>query len=257
MTIVSIHSVPRSGSTWLLSIFDSLLQTKCVYQPLWSYEFKNRLSETSTQDDFNQFIEDIKKSKDDYCCMKTNFHTNNGENDILTFPKQDINHVVMKHVTHHYLIEKFIESNKDIKIVRLVRKPELVIESQMKAKNEHLQDWLNGTDKNIFKECYFGFNKWLELNTYFTKLKEKYPDNVYLISYDDLLKNPQFEIEKLFDYCGFKIEESTINFINESMLKHNNYDYSVFRNKEKLVAKECQLDQEIINYIHEHQSQNI
>ena len=29
----------------------------------------------------------------------------------------------------------------------------------MKAKNEHLQDWLNGTDKNKdLKENYFGFN---------------------------------------------------------------------------------------------------
>lgn len=80
--------------------------------------------------------------------MKTNFHTNNGKNDILTYHKENMDYLVMKHTTHHYLIEKMIEFNKDIKIIGLIRSPENVIESQMKAKHENLQDWLNGTDKN-------------------------------------------------------------------------------------------------------------
>lgn len=251
MTIISIHSTPRSGSSWLLSIFDSLSRTKCVYQPLWSYAFKNRLNGlSSTQNDFKQFIKDIKETEDDYCCMKTSYHTNNGENDILTFDKIDNEHVVMKHTTHHYLIEKMIEFNKDIKIIGLIRNPEFVIESQMKAKHENLKDWLNGTDKNSnLEENYFGFNKWLELNNYFITLKEKYPNNVYLIKYEDLLKNTKVEIEKLFHFCSFQLEKSTIDFINESMSKNDDYDYSVFRNKENLIDKKCQLNEEIKEYI--------
>ena len=249
MTIISIHSVPRSGSSWLLSIFDSLERTKCVYQPLFSYAFKNQIDENSTGKDFKNFTIELRKTDDDFCCMKTNYH-NNGKNDILTFHKNDSNHVVMKHVTHHYLIEKFIEFNKDIKIIGLIRSPENVIESQMKAKHECLKDWLNGTDKNKdFKECYFGFNKWLELNNYFITLKEKYPENVILIKYEDLLKNTKIEIEKLFHFCNIKLEESTIDFIKKSSSKNDNYDYSVFRNKIKLIDKKCQLDKEIINHI--------
>ena len=250
MTIISIHSTPRSGSSWLLSIFDSLSTTKCVYQPLWSYAFKNRLNKTSTQNDFNQFIKDIRETKDEYCCMKTNYHTNNGENNILTFDKEDNEHVIMKHTTHHYLIEKMIEWNKNIKIIGLIRNPEFVIESQMKAKHENLQDWLNGTDKNKdFKENYFGFNKWLELNNYFIELKEKYPENVYLINYEELLKNTKIEIEKLFHFCGIKLTDSTLNFINKSTSTNDNYDYSVFRKKETLIERKCQLDEKIIKHI--------
>lgn len=249
MKIISIHSVPRSGSSWLLSIFDSHKNTKCVYQPLFSYAFKNKLNENSTQDDFNHFIKDIEETNDDFCCMKTNYHTNDGKNAILTYHKENIDYLVMKHTTHHYLIEKFIEFNKDIKIIGLIRNPENVIESQMKAKHEHLQDWLNGTDKNTVQQNYFGFNKWLELNNYFIKLKEKYPENVYLIHYEDLLKNTKIEIEKLFHFCDFQIEKSTINFINESMSKNDNYDYSVFRKKEILIERKCQLDEKIKEYI--------
>jgi len=250
MTIISIHSTPRSGSSWLLSIFDSLSITKCVYQPLFSHKFKNKLNKKSTSDDFNNFIKDIKETKDDFCCMKTSLHTNNGKNDVLTFDKKDNKHLVMKHTTHHYLIEKMIEWNKDIKIIGLIRNPENVIESQMKAKHENLQDWLNGTDKNTVNENYFGFNKWLELNNYFITLKEIYPNNVYLINYEDLLKNTKVKIEKLFDFCGFKLEKSTIHFINESMSKNDDYDYSVFRNKENLIDKKCQLDEKILKHIY-------
>jgi hypothetical protein len=249
MSLISIHSVPRSGSSWLLSIFDSHKNTKCVYQPLFSYTFKNRINENSTKDDFNLFIDELKETNDDFCCMKTNYHTNNGKNQPITFYKKNKKHVVMKHTTHHYLIEKMIEFNKDIKIIGLIRKPENVIESQMKAKHEHLQDWLNGTDKNTVKENYFGFNKLLELNNYFIELKEKHPENVYLISYENLLKDTNNEIEKLFRFCGIKLNEQTLNFIKESMSKNDNYDYSVFRSKETLINRKCKLDETIKEYI--------
>ena len=248
--MISIHSAPRSGSSWLLSIFDSCVNTKCLYQPLFSYAFKNQIHDKSSQKEFTTFTNELKETEDDFCCMKTNYHTNNGKNDILTYHKENMEYLVMKHTSHHYLIEKMIELNKDIKIIGLIRNPENVIESQMKAKHENLQDWLNGSDKNKdLKENYFGFNKWLDLNNYFITLKEKYPNNVYLIKYEDLLKNTKVEIEKVFHFCGIKLEKSTIDFINESMSINDNYDYSVFRKKETLIKRECKLDAKIINHI--------
>jgi hypothetical protein len=252
MNIISIHSVPRSGSSWLLSIFDSCINTKCVYQPLFSYAFKNRINENSSKQDYDKFIDELKETKDDFCCMKTNYHTNNGKIKHLTFNKEENKYLIMKHVTHHYLIDKFLEFNKNIKIIGLIRNPLNVIESQMKAKNENLKDWLNGTDKNKnIKENYFGFNKWLELNKYFIELKEKYPENVYLINYEDLLKNTKIEIEKLFQFCSFKLEKSTIDFIKESSSKNDDYDYSVYRNKDKIINRKCNLDINIVKYIND------
>lgn len=251
MNVISIHSVPRSGSSWLLSIFDSCVDTKCVYQPLFSYAFKNKINENSSKRDFDEFIEELKETKDDFCCMKTNYHTNDGKNKPLTFNKEENKYLIMKHVTHHYLIEKFIEFNKNIKIIGLIRNPENVIESQMKAKHENLEDWLNGTDKNTVKENYFGFNKWLELNKYFMELKKKYPKNVYLINYEDLLKNTEIEIEKIFQFCGLELKKSTIDFINVSLSKNDEYDYSVCRNKDTIINRKCNIDINIIKYIND------
>jgi hypothetical protein len=254
-SIISIHSVPRSGSSWLLSIFNSNTETKCVYQPLFSYAYKNILNETSSTKDFDNFINNIDQTDDSFCNMKTNLHTNNGINKILDFNKTIAKNIVMKHVTHHYLIEKMIEWNPNIKIIGLIRNPVQVIESQMNAKHENLKDWLNGEDKNNdLKENYFGFNKWLEINNYFIYLKEKYEHNVYLIRYEDLLKNSLEEIEKLFIFCNIKIEKSTINHINISTSKHDEYDYSVFRNRNLLINKKSNLNQEIQDYIENNSS---
>ena len=248
--IISIHGVPRTGSSWLLSIFNSNNETKCIYQPLFSYSFKNILNETSSNIDFDNFINNIKETDDSFCNMKTNFHTNNGINKILDFDKTNIKTIVMKHVTHHYLIEKMIEWNPNIKIIGLIRNPTQIIESQMNACHENLKDWLNGEDKNNdLKENYFGFNKLMELNNYFIYLKEKYEKNVYLIRYEDLLKNTLEEIRKLFIFCNIKLENSTIEHINISTSIHDKYDYSIFRNKELLINKKNNLNQEIQDYI--------
>ena len=44
---VAIHGVPRSGTTWLGSIFDSSPNVIYRNQPLFSYAFKSYLSEHS------------------------------------------------------------------------------------------------------------------------------------------------------------------------------------------------------------------
>ena len=59
MKIISLNSCPRSGSTWLQSIFDAHPNIKSVYQPLFSYAFKNCLSNESTKTEFDQFLIDI------------------------------------------------------------------------------------------------------------------------------------------------------------------------------------------------------
>ena len=84
MNLISLHSCPRSGSTWLQSIFEAHTNIKTVYQPLFSYAFKNRINKNSTKEEFNKFIDEIKDTNDEFCCMKANLHTNNKKTDIIT-----------------------------------------------------------------------------------------------------------------------------------------------------------------------------
>ena len=66
MNKIAIHSVPRSGSTWLGSIFDSCPNVKYALQPLFSYAYKDYLSLNSTSEDIQSFFEELKVSDDDF-----------------------------------------------------------------------------------------------------------------------------------------------------------------------------------------------
>ena len=59
MQYVAIHSVPRSGSTWLGQIFNSHPKVNFRYQPLFSYAFKDYLNEASSSEDIEAFFKNI------------------------------------------------------------------------------------------------------------------------------------------------------------------------------------------------------
>lgn len=256
--IISIQSAPRSGSSWLLEIFNSSPNTKCVYQPLFSYSFKNYFNNKEiNQDTFNNFINQIKNTQDEFCNMKTTFHTNNDKNNLFEFEKNNITHVVMKHVTHHYLTEKMLSSNQNLKIIFLYREPEDVINSQIKAKKENLEDWLNGKDRNIDDSNFFGFNKWCELNELFFKLKKKFNNNILFVKYENLLNDTFNEVKKIFNFCEIKMTDETINFIELSTTKHDDYDYSCLKNSKILKERKNNLPEHIKSYIQKNKNLNL
>ena len=61
MKRIAIHSVPRSGSSWLGQILNSSPKVCFRFQPLFSYAFKDYLNEKSSQEDIMTFFEQIAK----------------------------------------------------------------------------------------------------------------------------------------------------------------------------------------------------
>lgn len=250
MNLISLHSCPRSGSTWLQSIFEAHSNIKTVYQPLFSYAYKNCINKDSTKEEFNKFINNIKKTDDEFCCMKSDLHTNNKKTDITRFEKENIETVFMKNVHHHNLIETFIKLHPTIKIIGLIRYPCSVIYSQMNAKHEQLKDWLDGKDKNQDKEeNFFGFNKWLEVKEIFYNIKEKYPENIIIVNYEDLVKNTIVEIEKICEFCNLEFHKNMKESIELMNSKNEEYDYSVFKKKNTIEKWKGKLDDKIVEYI--------
>ena len=66
MKRIAIHSVPRSGSSWLGQIFNSSVKVCFRFQPLFSYVFKGYLDEKSSREDILTFFKLIAKSNDDF-----------------------------------------------------------------------------------------------------------------------------------------------------------------------------------------------
>ena len=58
--------MPRSGSTWLGELFNSNPEVVYRYQPLFSYAFRDRLTNTSTLEEINLFFSEIRKSEDQF-----------------------------------------------------------------------------------------------------------------------------------------------------------------------------------------------
>ena len=253
MKQIYIHSCPRSGSTWLLSIFDSHPNIKTVYQPLFSYKFKNVLNVNSTKSEYDTFINNLLKTNDDFCCMKSDLHTNNKKIDVIEYEKKEINTLLIKHVTHHNLIETFIKLNPDIKIIGLIRDAKSTIYSQITANRENLVDWLNGEDKNTSDEFYFGFNKWIETKNIFYNLKLKYPNNIIIVNYNDLVNNTNIKIQEICNFCDVQFHNNMLNVIKLMNSKNNEYDYSVFKT-EDTINKWKNLSLNIIDYIDNYES---
>lgn len=250
MNLISLHSCPRSGSTWVQSIFEAHPNIKTVYQPLFSYTFKNCINKNSTKKEFNEFVNKIQKTDDEFCCMKSNLHTNYKKTNIIRFEKKNIKTIFMKNVHHHNLIETFIKLYPSIKIIGLIREPCSVIYSQINSKHEKLKDWLNGKDKNQEKEeNFFGFNKWLEVKEIFYKIKEKYPENIIIVNYEDLVKNTIVEIEKICKFCNLDLHKNMRKSINLMNSKNEEYDYSVFKNEDTIEKWKGNLKNNIIEYI--------
>lgn len=237
MKKIAIHSVPRSGSSWLGQILNSSSEVNFKYQPLFSYAFKDFLNESSSKEKIHVFFEDISKSNDAFL---------NQDDQILkgSYPKfnksSSSSFTIYKEVRYHFILENLLKKDTEVKVIGLIRNPLAVIHSWWKAPKEFRQDlgwdileeWKYAPKKNNNKrEEYNGFSKWKEVTLLFLELKQKYPDRFYLLEYKDLLATPIITTKNLFSFCGIPFDKSTEDFLIDSTTDaEENLDaYSVYR----------------------------
>lgn len=235
MRKVAIHSVPRSGSSWLGEIINSDPNVNYCYQPLFSYKFKSRLDEFSTREDIDRFFRDISQSNDSF--IRQTEARNNNEKPSF-YKLNTLSTVVYKEVRYHHIIENLIVKEPEIKVIGLVRDPRGVINSWYNASREFRRDlgWnlkeelilAERKNKNL-KEEYFGLLKWAETSELFEELEKKYPRNFKLVEYHDLISNTESLITRVFDFLGLELTEFTSKFICEDLFVDS--EYSVYKNK--------------------------
>jgi len=235
---ISLHSVPRSGSTWLGSILDSSYNTCYRFQPLFSYTHKGYLNPESKIEDINRFFEDIYKTKDEFVLQKK--PKQNGL--IPEFKKKELTHIVYKEVRYHHILRNILNQSENIKVIGLIRNPLAVISSWLNAPKEFRKDlgwsiedeWLNAPSKNLNKpEEFYGYNKWKDVCYSFMDLKKDYPKCFHLINYDDLVENTEKTVKQLFEFCDLEYSDQTDRFLNITISNNskNVNTYSVYKNK--------------------------
>lgn len=250
MKLVSLHSCPRSGSSWIQSIFEHHPTIKTIFQPLFSHAFKNIINKNSTIKDFNNFVNGLINTNDEFCTMKSNFHINN--NMVFSNEKQNINMILMKNVRYHNLIETFIQLYPNIKIIGLIRNPCATINSFINAKKEYNNtdnEWLTGDNKNINDNHFFGYLKWKQVTDIFLHIKEQYPNNIIITKYENIVDDPFNELNKICEFIEIDLHKDMSKFIIDSHKYTKNSDYSVYKSKDVKDKWKKELDKNIIKYI--------
>lgn len=234
MEKIAFHGVPRSGTTWVGSIFDSSENVAYLHQPLFSFEFKSYLNESSNKQKIDNFFTHIKNTKDDFVLQKEGKE----KGIIPSFKKNEITHVVYKEARYHHILNNLLEQHEDLKVVGIIRNPKSIISSWYNAPKEFnkkewnlITEWRDAPLKNLNKiEEFYGFTKWKEVSNLFLYLKEKFPERFYLLEYTKLLQNTKETVKELFEFCNINFGIQTNNFINKSKsIDLSSNSYSVFR----------------------------
>lgn len=239
MNTIAIFGAPRSGTTWLGQIFNSSSNTVYRYQPLFSYEFKDYISEQSESNHIEHFHSKLMNASSEF--VLTN----------ISFPKSEITHLVWKEVRYHHIANNLL-NNSDVKIVYIKRNPIEVLNSWYQAPKEFdnswdiQSEWRYAPSKNLNKvEEFNGFEKWLDVNEIHHKNKEEFKDRVLIVDYAELKSDTVNCVKDIFKFCDIPYTNQTNDFIIDSTTKHSTDSYSVYKNR-KLDIK---LPTNIINEI--------
>lgn len=234
--VVSIHGVPRSGTSWLGQIFDSHPDVAYRHQPLFAYRFKDRLNLTSTRDEIFSFLNELYQLADDDFIMDTARREAASEFWESAVKHSNPEFLVMKMVRYHHLLSLFLREIIGIKIIGITRHPCAVINSWLQAPKEFRpgwcvsEEWRYAPRKNVGRvEEFNGFEKWKEVARMFMEFERAFPEQFRIIQYEHLVQQPEKEIECLFSYVGLAPAPQAIEFIQLSRSRHEPDPYAVFR----------------------------
>jgi len=233
-TVTYLAGVARSGTSWLGQIFDSSPDVRFRFQPFFAYEFKNRVNEDSTEDEFNKLLENIYNTESPFLTQQDK--RDSGDYPVFSKSK-NTHHLVLKENRYQYIIEPLMRKCPEVKLVGIIRNPNAVLNSWMKNPKEFphgsdpMDEWRFGNCKNQGHEDFFGYYKWKEIANLYLDLQDKWPDRVFVLRYEDLVESPVKVTQKIFSFCSINYNEQTDKFLIKSSSSHIDSPYSVFKDK--------------------------
>lgn len=256
MKRIAIHGAPRSGTSWLGSIFDSSPNVVYRHQPLFSYAFKSYLDEYSNLETIDSFFSQV-AATDDPFILQTDGKSKGA---IPNFAKTCKEFLVYKEARYHNVIENLLGKCDHIKVIGIVRNPLSVLSSWKLAPKEFNPawdfnlEWKTAPKKNLGRrEEFYGFNKWMEVSQLFKQLSNNYPDRFYLLDYSLLLANTVEIVRQLFAFCGIPWNQQTLSFLECSTTRNHSEDpYSVFRINQRDDKWRDTLPEDIVRQIRQH-----
>lgn len=233
--VVVIAGVARSGTSWLGEIIDSSPDVAYRFQPIFSYAFKDAVNIESTREDYERFFRGIYESRDDFLLQ-----TEKREAGLFpSFTKNDgPSCLALKTCRYQYLLPKMLQYFDNLTVLGIVRHPCGAINSWLKNPKEFPQDcdprkeWRFGACKNNGREEeFFGFYKWKEVAHLYLDLRDKFPKQVFIVKYEELVDEPARLSTAIFDFAGLEFTEQTERFLEACHASNQESPYAVFKDK--------------------------
>jgi hypothetical protein len=245
-----ISGMPRSGTTWLSQIFASSPDVRLKSCPLFSYEFKNALDESSSAEQWDKLFSELYQTNSEF--LDQDHLRKHGLVPSFEEKNENPRHLIIKSNRFHNLIPHILKLNDQVLFIHIVRHPCATIYSWLSDPSEfpehadQLEEWRTGKCRKNGPGEFWGFDDWKKVTTQALRLSEQYPDRHKIIRYEDLVKNTEHYARDLFQFLQIPYGKQTQDFIGFSHRRHDNHKHSVFKDPKLKDKWEEMLDPVIV-----------
>lgn len=249
VNVAWISGMPRSGTTWISQVFAASPNVRLKSCPLFSYEFKNQLDESSTPQQWNDLYCELYKTSSDFLDQE---HLRK-RGLVPTFEKDATpKNLLIKSNRFHNLSRSILVSGK-VKLVYVVRNPCAAIYSWLNDPDEFpencdpLQEWKTGACRKTGVGEFWGFDDWVKVTKNALSLCELFPTTCRIVRYEDVVRNPIREVKALCDFCEIDFVSHMQDFLDLSHSRHDGHKHSVFKDPNQSNKWQEKLDSTIIS----------
>jgi len=217
--IIWLASYPKSGNTWVRSIISSLLYSN---DGNFNFELIKKISQFPEKKYFKELMNDF----DNFDKIKENW--------ILAQESLNLDNKIKLLKTHHgkYTVgnDSFTNDQNTLATIYIVRDPRTLISSISNHYTLTLDDASNflmtpqiignkkrWEEKETGMKCLLG--KWNDHYRSWTRVK----NNLLLIKYEDLIHNPESELEKIINFLKKYLNIKTNDDKNKKILKTTSF----------------------------------
>jgi len=229
--VIYIAGVARSGTSWIGQVFNSSPRVCYRFQPFYSYEFKGRLHEDSSVEEFRKVFSEMPKAD-------TPFLTQADKVISGQYPKfekvQSPDVLTFKENRYLSLASRALRNVPELGLLAVVRNPCAVLNSwrgnpkEFPSGSVFEEEWRHGMCKNTGPQDCFGYYRWKEAANQYLDLKEQFPGRVYVLRYEDAVANPSEVFQSVFKFFGLPVTAQTISFLTYSTSASSEDYYSVY-----------------------------
>lgn len=229
---IYIAGVARSGTSWVGQVLNSSPRVAYRFQPFFAYEFQGRLNEDSSPRDFQQVLSELRKADTPFLTQVDKVSSGL----YPAFGKVDVPDVlVFKENRYQSLVPQAVRKVPELGLLAIIRNPCAVLNSWRKnpkefpAGSDFVREWRHGMCKNTGPQDCFGYYRWKEAAHQYLDLAEQFPERVYVLRYEDAVRNPSGVFANVFDFFGLSFEQQTAEFLAKSTSTHSENYYAVFK----------------------------